>query len=439
MIVVLPKILSVDDYGAWQLYIFFMSYIGFLHFGWEDGIYLRYAGQNYNEINKKVISSQIYGIVVLEIIISSIIVGLLQFIEIDYIRKFIYYAVCLSLIIANFNNVVNIIFQVTNRISDYATRVALEKFSFPIIIAVFYLIGLNYELILLAQIISLMIVAIFSIKSIKDVLCYGMNFDRIFIQEMSENIRVGIRLLLANIAGMLIVGILRYGIAANWSLAIFGQISLCLSVLNFYMLAINSASVVLFPTLKKLNYDNIYDIFNYGREAMLMISMLLLLFYYPIVEFLRFWLPKYEIACHYLVYFFPLCLFETKINLLFNTYLKVLRLETNLLKCNIYALIISTMLTIYGYITKNINILIITFLLVDIFRCIYSEYCISSYLKIKYKAFNNIEVILTIAFISSNLYLPMVMSFAISMFFILIIVMIKKEKIKNVIMMVKKF
>ena len=47
MIFVLPRYLSLYDYGTWQLFLFYFSYVGFLHFGWEDGIYLRYAGFNY--------------------------------------------------------------------------------------------------------------------------------------------------------------------------------------------------------------------------------------------------------------------------------------------------------------------------------------------------------------------------------------------------------
>lgn len=46
MVMFVPKLLSVNDYGLWQLFLFYYSYLGFLHFGWEDGIYLRYAGKS---------------------------------------------------------------------------------------------------------------------------------------------------------------------------------------------------------------------------------------------------------------------------------------------------------------------------------------------------------------------------------------------------------
>ena len=52
VVLVIPRIIGVEDYGFWQLYLFYSSYIGFLHFGWNDGIYLRYGGEEYDDLDK---------------------------------------------------------------------------------------------------------------------------------------------------------------------------------------------------------------------------------------------------------------------------------------------------------------------------------------------------------------------------------------------------
>ncbi len=49
---VVPKLIGIEEYGYWQLYLFYSSYIGFLHFGWNDGIYLKYGGKEYNDLDK---------------------------------------------------------------------------------------------------------------------------------------------------------------------------------------------------------------------------------------------------------------------------------------------------------------------------------------------------------------------------------------------------
>lgn len=51
MSIIVPKVLSVNDFGYWQLFIFYTSYVGFFHFGFNDGIYLLNGGKNYDELN----------------------------------------------------------------------------------------------------------------------------------------------------------------------------------------------------------------------------------------------------------------------------------------------------------------------------------------------------------------------------------------------------
>ena len=47
-----PKLLGVREYSYWQLYVFYSSYVGFLHLGWIDGIYLKIGGEEYENLDK---------------------------------------------------------------------------------------------------------------------------------------------------------------------------------------------------------------------------------------------------------------------------------------------------------------------------------------------------------------------------------------------------
>jgi len=55
-----PKLLGVTEYSYWQLYVFYSSYVGFLHFGWIDGIYLKIGGEEYKDIDKRSLGSQFW-------------------------------------------------------------------------------------------------------------------------------------------------------------------------------------------------------------------------------------------------------------------------------------------------------------------------------------------------------------------------------------------
>ena len=37
---ILPKFLGIESFGYWQLFLFYVSYIGFFHLGINDGVYL---------------------------------------------------------------------------------------------------------------------------------------------------------------------------------------------------------------------------------------------------------------------------------------------------------------------------------------------------------------------------------------------------------------
>ncbi len=60
VILIVPKLIGIKEYGYWQLYLFYSSYVGFLHLGWNDGIYLRYGGKKYDELDKRLFFSQFY-------------------------------------------------------------------------------------------------------------------------------------------------------------------------------------------------------------------------------------------------------------------------------------------------------------------------------------------------------------------------------------------
>ncbi len=52
VVLIVPKFIGVTEYGYWQLYIFYTNYVGVLHFGWLDGIYLRYGGYHYRDLDR---------------------------------------------------------------------------------------------------------------------------------------------------------------------------------------------------------------------------------------------------------------------------------------------------------------------------------------------------------------------------------------------------
>ena len=46
----LPKYLSIETYAGLKTFLLYTSYVGILHFGYVDGIYIRYGGKEKEEL-----------------------------------------------------------------------------------------------------------------------------------------------------------------------------------------------------------------------------------------------------------------------------------------------------------------------------------------------------------------------------------------------------
>ncbi len=54
LIFLLPKLISVEDYGYWRIFGLYAGYVGFLHFGFADGALLRWAGRPMEEFHHEI-------------------------------------------------------------------------------------------------------------------------------------------------------------------------------------------------------------------------------------------------------------------------------------------------------------------------------------------------------------------------------------------------
>ena len=68
---IVPKFIPESDYSLWQSYLLYSQYLGVLHFGLMDGIVLRYARFDYDELDKDMVRSQYRLIMELDLLLSA--------------------------------------------------------------------------------------------------------------------------------------------------------------------------------------------------------------------------------------------------------------------------------------------------------------------------------------------------------------------------------
>lgn len=440
MVAFVPKFLSVDDYGLWQLFLFYFSYLGFLHFGWEDGIYLRYAGKRFEELDRKTFVGQFYGVTALQIFLAVVVTVGSQIVVDDPVKRIALECAVWLAPFVNFTNLCNFVMQITNRIKDYAKFLLTERIVFFLGVVIFLLVLHRNEFRYmyyskLFSMISLTLIGIYLCRNLLRPHFYPIG--KIF-REVKENLTVGSKLMLANIAGMLIIGIVRYGISMGWDVATFGRVSLTLGISNFLMVFITSVSVVFFPIIKRMDEDKRAAAYRTIRLSLDVVLFAALIGYYPLKCILAWWLPKYANSLIYMSVLFPVCVFESKLSLLINTYLKSMRQEALMLKINVVSVLVSLVVTfITVQIFHNLNITVLSIVCIYAFQCCLAECFINRLLQINLRKDIFIDLAMCSGFIVSGWFLDSIFCMVIYTIAYFAFILIHREQVKKIVAMIR--
>jgi len=404
VVLIIPKLIGVEEYGYWQLYIFYSAYVGFLHFGWNDGIYLRYGGEEYKNLDKRLFYSQFIELIMVQIIIAILIWSASIIFVGDVNKKFILQMVTIAIILTNTRLLLFYVLQATNRIKEYARLTMLDRIVYIILILIFLLFGIrDFKLMIVADLVGKFTSLIFSALSCREIVFNRINEFYLTISETIKNINVGIKLMFANIASMLIIGIVRFGIEQTWDVATFGKVSLTLSISNMMMIFINAVGIIMFPILRRTNQEKLANIYSTMRDFLMVTLLGFLIIYYPLKTLMAAWLPQYAESLIYMSLVFPMFIYEGKMALLINTYLKTLRREKVMLRINLISMILSLLMT---YVTTrifvNLDAAILNIVILLAIRSAFAESYLAKELNIGVKKDILLEVLLTIVFIVSG-------------------------------------
>lgn len=430
---VVPKFLGIADYGYWQLYVFYSSYVGFFHLGWIDGIYLKIGGEEYDDLDKDSLGTQLRYLFLFELFLAFLLSSYALLFVSDNNRQIIWIATAVMLVVANLKSFVLFVLQSTNRIKEYAKLSRDDRYLY-LIGAMGYLLlgGRNPFILIVLDVFSKLIVTIWGLMRIKDIVTSEINSFSETLGTIKENIVIGSNLMLGNIASMLILGVSRFLVERKWSIETFGKLSFALSISNMFMLFVNSVSVVLYPVLRRTNQTNLPQLYLQVRNVFVPFTLFLMLFFSPIRSILEWWLPEYANSLFFMGILFPMIVYEGRVSLLVNTYLKTIREEKIILISNVMTLILATFLSIifiYVFNSINLTVLSITFSLA--FRCILAETMLMRVMKKNVGKENLIEFLLVILFILGNLFFSNFVSFVVYLigFVFYLVLSIKKIKI----------
>lgn len=403
VVLIVPKRLGAAQYGYFQLYTLYTSYVGFFHFGWVDGMYLRYGGKEYSCLDRPMFLSQFWMLSLFELLISAgiAVYGLLAFPGAQ--KSFVIVMTGVCTLLMNPRYYLTYVLQATNRIKEYSFVTTLERLLYFVMVVAMLALGIrDYRMLIVADLAGKAVSLALAVFYCKEIVFGRPAPARAAFRETREDIRVGFKLMFANVASLLIVGIVRLAIEREWDVETFGKVSLTLSVSNLLMIFINAVSSILFPALRRTSGARLPDLYKFMRNFLMVGLLGMLLCYYPAKVILSKWLPAYADALTYMALMFPMCVFESKSSMLVSTYLKTLRREKTILLINVSTVALSFATTfVTVFLLKNLTLAVLSIVLLQAFRCLFGEALLSKSLGISVVKDALLEIAMTVVFIAS--------------------------------------
>ena len=378
---IVPKFIPESDYSLWQSYLLYSQYLGVLHFGLMDGIVLRYARFDYDELDKDMVRSQYRLIMELDLLLSAglLAIGCLLFRGDN--RVLCILLACTVCIEITFNYI-SFTFQITNRITHYVAYIA----GYRVIYCLLVLGGLRYS---------------------RRLLVGSMVPRARLLPELRTTLSAGVWLMLSSYAANFLVGSGKMVIQWRWGLLVFGKVSLAFSLTSFFLQFVTAISVVLFPSIKRMEPDKLPGMYCRIRQGISPLLFAAMLLYYPGCVLLRLWLPKYEVSVSYLGMLLPLIIYTSKVSLLTNNYLKAYQQERTMLRINASCVAAGLALFALGaWVLNSLTAVLLLVLLSVMLRSMFSEAAVMRIIHVDLRREFVIEFALTAVFLISTCLLP---------------------------------
>lgn len=241
----IPAFLSVEEYSFFRSYGLYISFINLAHFGFIDGINIKYGGLNLQSIDKKTLRSEFKFLFLLELIVAS----LLLIISI-LIQNILLATVALSILPLNMITFYKIVLQSTGEFNSYSKlNVVQPLLSIVATLILVFLVKRNNGLYFIESML-LVYYLIFLISIIKILSITSTNSGaKIISSNVLSLIRTGFFLMLGNSLSRLFFSVDRWFVKFSLDTISFGFYSFAISMMNIIVMLVYSVAVTLYPII----------------------------------------------------------------------------------------------------------------------------------------------------------------------------------------------
>lgn len=438
---VIPKFLGIDDYATFKIFGFYILYVGFLHFGFVDGIYIQYGDYDYEKIPKSKFRTYFSFLFLLQLIISLvIIVGSFILIH-DYNRMVVFIFIGINVIILNLTTFFTFIAQFVKKFKVFSFITILSKIIYVVLVFLLIILKLNtsFYFVLIQTIVNLIILFVY-MYYFKDIIWGKLERFQLSIEPIKKFFKIGFMVMVGSFMSMIVVGLDRLFIDRFYTLKDFALYSFAISILTLLYTLLNAGTTVLYPYLTRENSGNYPNLYIKLKKYSLIIMGLALASYFGVEFIVNLWLPKFKPSLTITLLLFPTVLLNGQISIVVSNFYKVLKLQRDYMKNNIFALAMSfCVVLIMHLIFHNVEAIAAATIISFYIWLVFSDNFFRKKIGVKVFSTNIVELILCFTFMFSAYFFNWYIGFIVYVVLYIAIVQVAfKEESKKIISIFKK-
>ena len=289
---ILPKYLSVEGYGYWQLFNLYTTYVGILHLGFLDGLMVRWAGKDLSQIGSEIRPA--IRFLVLEQLVVTIPLGLITYFLLQPPLQWISLMLFIFAFIFNLATFFIFISQAIRQFRLLTMLNVVNGFVFLLLIVLLFTSGLlEYQYVIVVALASQFLFMFALAVRYRRYLCGDHSTAPFMVSYGKNNISTGIFILLGNFVFLIVWSLDRLLVSSFFAIEQFAVYAVAMTVAQLVFIFVRAVADVLFPHLSGSASAQRTRAYELGKQILILCWAVFLIAYFPLAAFIQFYLPHY--------------------------------------------------------------------------------------------------------------------------------------------------
>lgn len=364
----LPKYLSIDSYANIKLFNLYVTYLGILHFGFSDGMYLRLGGKKIDSISKSEVLDEFCTFKVFQVLMNVIMIFISLF-----MKNSILLLCSLIILPVNISNYIRNLYNAIGEFKRYSFYTNINTMMIFIInmILLFIIKTNNSYFYIISYVIVYFIYWMFIEHETRKI--FGKSEKAIcFKKELfKDDIKSGFLLMMGNFCNVIFTSIDRIIVKKLIGIVEFAYYSFAVSIENLMNVFITPISTTMYNYFCNNNKkEKVVKI----KKYILLFSSIVIVVAFPAKFFIEHWVTKYVNSVNILFFLVAAQYAAIMIKVVHINLYKAQKRQNRYFRIMICIIVISLILNLIGYfILKNLIIISIATFITNLIWLIVGE------------------------------------------------------------------